>query len=181
MDLKLLKQGKIIWCSHTSCELLISWVTQGSETYENENDEDEGRFANTSILVCGLRLQNPYRILCVVGKYLSEITLQFWRVHIKVKTSVCNMRTLMYQTKPQSQISPKCRLAKTLSVNNRILHVAYLSSAVSTPTRNANRGFLKPESLWTFSAYLASHTWKSVSISGFTIRCVRKENSFQKS
>lgn len=105
MDLKLLKQGKIIGCSHTSCELLISWVTQGSETYENENDQDEGRFANTSILVCGLRLQNPYRILCVVGKYLSEITLQFWRVHIKVKTSVCNMRTLIYQMKPQSQIS----------------------------------------------------------------------------
>ena len=36
---------------------------------------------------------------------LFKITLQFERVHIRVKTSVCNMRRLMYKTKPQSQYS----------------------------------------------------------------------------
>ena len=77
MDLKLLKQGKIIWCSQMSSGLFISWMTQGGETSENENDQFEGRFANTSLLVCGLWLQNSYRILCVVGKDLFKITLQF--------------------------------------------------------------------------------------------------------
>lgn len=75
--LKNLKWEKAIWCFQTSSGMVISWVTQVSETNENENDQCEGRFENTAIWICGLWLQNSFRILCVVETCLFKRTIQF--------------------------------------------------------------------------------------------------------
>lgn len=119
-----------------------SRVTQGSEAQENRNDRYKWRFANTSVLVYGLWLQNSYRILCV-GRCLFKITLQFYRVHIRVKPSECNMRRLMYKTKPQCQSFPNTIWLSNKRIQLTVLHVACLSSTVSSHNRNANGEPLK--------------------------------------
>lgn len=143
MAFEILKQEKQIWCFQRSSGMVIPQITQGTEAEENRSDQYKGRFVNTSVLISGLWLQNSYWILCV-GRCLFKMTLQFYRVHIRVKPSECNMTGLMYKTKPQCQSFPNTIwLSNNKRIQFTVLLVACLNSTVSSPNRNENRKPLK--------------------------------------
>lgn len=87
---------------------------------------------------------------------LFKITLQFGRLHIRVKTSVCNMRRLMYKTKPQSQYSPNIAWLRTSQLTiefpmwlTSVLHSVLLREMLMEILWNRNH-------CENFSAYLSS-------------------------
>ena len=103
---------------------------------------------------------------------LFKITLQFERVHIRVKTSVCNMRRLMYKTKPQSQYSPNSTWLRTSQLTiefpmwlTSVLHSVLLPEMLMEILWNRNH-CEKFFCLLFFSDL-------EVSISGFITRCLR--------